>query len=101
MKHVRQGDVLLVRVDGLPAKTKTLKTNIVAYGEVTGHAHKIEVDAGDVTLVEDEEGNMFVSVKGDAHMAHEEHGPIALTEGTYKVVHQREYSPEKIRPVLD
>jgi hypothetical protein len=35
-RHVRQGDVLLVKVDSVPAKTKRLNTNIVAYGEVTG-----------------------------------------------------------------
>lgn len=100
-KHVRQGDVLLVKVGKVPAKVKRLGTNIVAYGEVTGHCHKVEVDAGDVTLVEDEEGNMFVNVKGKATMKHDEHAPIGLDEGSYKVVIQREYTPEAIRPVLD
>lgn len=101
-KHVRQGDVLLVRVDRVPAKVKRLATNIVAYGEVTGHAHKIEVDAGDVVLVEDDQGNMFVTVKGtNPRIAHDEHGAIPLAEGHYKVVKQREYSPEKIRNVAD
>jgi hypothetical protein len=99
--HVRQGDVLLMKVDGVPAKTKQLSTKIVAYGEVTGHAHRIEADAGDVVLVEDEEGNMFVRVKDSASIRHEEHGAIKLGKGDYKVVHQREYSPEAIRPVLD
>ena len=101
-KHVRQGDILLVRVDRVPGKVKRLATNIVAYGEVTGHAHKVEVDAGDVVLVEDEEGNMFVSVKGgNAQLKHDEHAPITLEQGDYKVVRQREYEPEKIRPVAD
>ncbi len=100
-KHVRQGDILLVRVESVPKKLKRLATNIVAYGEVTGHAHKVEVDAGDVILTEDEEGNMFVSVKGEASLKHDEHAPIKLESGDYKVVRQREYEPEKIRPVAD
>ncbi len=100
MEQFRQGDVLLTRIDNAPIG-KVLKTNILAYGEVTGHAHRVEVDAGEVTLVEDGEGNMFVCVKGDATVKHEEHGPIALKEGTYKVTIQREYSPEKIRNVAD
>lgn len=101
-KHIRQGDVLLVRVNDVPAIAKRLATNIVAYGEVTGHAHKIEVDAGEVVLVEDVEGNMFVSVKGDnARIVHDEHAPIGLEKGDYKVVIQREYSPEAIKPVVD
>lgn len=100
-KHVRQGDVLLERVDALPGKVKELPTNVVAYGEVTGHAHKVEVDAGDCVLVEDEEGNMFVNVKGEATLRHDEHAPIKLTRGVYRVVKQREYAPEKPRPVAD
>jgi hypothetical protein len=100
-KHMRQGDVLLVRVGSVPAKAKRLATNIVAYGEVTGHAHKVEVDAGDCVLTEDEEGNMFVSVKGKAALKHDEHAPLPLAEGHYKVVKQREYEPDKIRNVAD
>ena len=97
----RQGDVLLVRVKELPAKAKKLPTMIVAYGEVTGHAHKVEVDAGDCVLVEDEEGNMFVSVGGQATLKHDEHGAVKLDEGHYKVTIQREYAPEAPRAVAD
>jgi len=34
-------------------------------------------------------------------VVHEEHGPISLEPGTYRVWIQREYSPEAIRRVLD
>ncbi len=102
MNQARQGDVFLRRVDQLPAKVKKLNTNVIAYGEVTGHAHKVEVDAGGgVTLVEDEQGNMFVCVKGNASMVHDEHGQINLTEGVYGVTIQREYDPVKERKVQD
>ena len=98
---IRQGDVLLKRVDALPEGTKKLATMTVAYGEVTGHAHKVEVDAGDAMLVEDGQGGMFVCVKGNATLKHDEHAPIKLESGNYKVVIQREYDPVKERKVQD
>ena len=103
MKMIRQGDVLLKKVDKAPEGAKKLNTLTVAYGEVTGHAHKIEVDAGDVQLVEDGQGGMFVSVKGGskATLKHDEHAPINLEGGCYKVVIQREYDPVKERKVQD
>ncbi len=42
----------------------------------------------------------FVSMNG-ATFVHEEHGPVTLPPGDYKVVIQREYSPEAIRNVAD
>jgi hypothetical protein len=36
-----------------------------------------------------------------ATVTHEEHGPITLPRGTYRVWRQREYSPEAIRVVRD
>lgn len=103
MNQMRQGDVFFEKVDKLPAKLKKLNTNVIAYGEVTGHSHAIEVDAGDVTLVEDGEGNMYVCVKKGAKacVKHDEHGPIPLTEGNYKVTIQREFDPVKDRKVQD
>ncbi len=39
----RQGDVLIRRIQNLPKQTATPRLNgILAYGEVTGHAHKVE-----------------------------------------------------------
>jgi hypothetical protein len=34
-------------------------------------------------------------------VVHEEHRPITLTSGYYRVWRQREYSPEEIRVVRD
>ena len=45
---------------------------------------------------------LFVRVLADAvRVVHEEHQPITLPRGTYRVWGQREYSPEAIRRVLD
>lgn len=105
MKQIRQGDVLLDPVGGLPAKFKKLEGKILAHGEVTGFNHQLEmqvVDAGDVLLVESEDGKMYVQVKGgDANLVHPEHGPICVKEGVYEVIQQREYDPVKERKVQD
>lgn len=102
MKVYRQGDVLLISAK-LPkgAEKQSMQAPIVlAYGEVTGHAHKIdERDAEYWTAG----GERFIRVAlGQvANLVHEEHSTIPLPSGTYRVVQQREYSPEEIRNVAD
>ena len=77
---------------------------VLAYGEVTGHAHAIlDVDA---ELYEGLEtaaaADRFLRIgRGGATLVHEEHAPISLPEGDYVVRLQREYHPEEIRRVLD
>jgi hypothetical protein len=46
---------------------------------------------------------LFLMVEGDAPVAleHDEHDTIAIPPGNYKVIRQREYSPEAIRNVAD
>lgn len=104
--HARQGDVLLVRVDALPADAKPKARDrgrvILAYGEVTGHAHAIGdsptapraelLDAGDET---------YLRVDVVSQLVHEEHDTIELPAGVYRRVIQREYTPDAIRNVAD
>ena len=107
---VRQGDVLVRPTTKRPiASAKTILDRgrvILAYGEVTGHAHEvIGVDNADpvpaMALFEEPDGTRLLMVKRDALLHHEEHGPIALAPGGYEVIRQREYSPESIRNVAD
>lgn len=100
---VRQGDVLLIPVPSIPEAAKPGKRDkgriVLAYGEVTGHAHAI-TEPG-VKILE-HEGTRYIRVpRKGADLRHEEHGAIALAAGDYKVVIQREYSPEEIRNVAD
>jgi hypothetical protein len=102
-KQLRQGDVLLVRVDRIPATATRTEPErgkiILAHGEATGHAHTIEADKADWWKDGAEE---FVAVKTDVPVKHQEHGPLLLKAGeNYSKVQQREYSPEAIRPVYD
>jgi len=101
----RQGDVLLVRVDAeVPDNAKAVERDkgrvILAYGEVTGHAHAIlekEVSLWEV----DTEGRLLVIGEEEVALVHEEHDTIKVPKGTYKVVQQREYTPQGIVNVLD
>ena len=40
---------------------------------------------------------MFLHVRGYGRVSHEEHGPIPLPAGYYRVVRQREYVPGAVR----
>ena len=82
----RQGDLLLVKVKSIPKKAKEKKDKIILEGEVTGHAHCIEV--GVVLLNNDD---IFVKAEENTQLTHDEHGSIDLPEGNYKVIRQREY----------
>lgn len=101
---LRQGDVLLIRCSRKPHQTLVLQLAdrgrlILAYGEVTGHAHVL--DAALAELFEDRAGRLFLKAAVGASVRHEEHGAIALRPGWYEVRRQREYSPTAIRTVAD
>jgi len=95
---VRQGDLLIVKVDELPEGCVKPGHRVLAEGEATGHKH--ELDSGDVY---EKEGTLFFRVLDDQHttLKHEEHGPITFAPGVYKVIRQREYEPRGWRRVAD
>jgi hypothetical protein len=116
----RQGDVLLIRVKELPKrglKEAPLDNNriVLAYGEVTGHAHAIALPAPvagvekgkelavpkKTAVLWDAGAERFLQVLEKTSLRHEEHAPIPIEPGIYKVVRQREYDPEQNRMVAD
>ncbi len=97
----RQGDVLIRRIKSLPTQKAQIRLNgILAYGEVTGHAHKVEnLQSAEVLEVGD---GLYLRVAEEGvRIVHEEHAPITLAPGNYEVSIQREYSPAEIRNVAD
>ena len=102
-EHYRQGDVLIERVDVVPqaaVKQQVKRGRIVlAVGEATGHDHSIAADRADWWLLPG--GDQFVRVRQKTSLVHQEHGPIVLNLGIYRVRRQREYSPQAIRNVAD
>ena len=114
MEQARQGDVFLEKVQSLPAGImREIAPDdgdvVLAYGEVTGHKHRIRAfqDTGALPARLFDVGEMrFLDVTAPAMLIHEEHAPVDLEPGIYRVSKygvgtQREYSPEMIRPVLD
>jgi hypothetical protein len=102
MFQVRQGDVLLVRVDSIPKSAKVIERRklTLALGEATGHSHTVTCEAGE--LLEDAATlERWMALPTESEVVHQEHDPISLPAGKYKVVRQREYSPEEIRNVQD
>ena len=106
-KQYRHGDVFLCEVAEIPAGAKPVARDtgrvVLAYGEVTGHAHAFG-RASRVAMFRDDGsgGRRFIDVgAGGAELKHEEHTTIAVPEGRFEVVQQREYSPEAIRNVTD
>jgi hypothetical protein len=96
----RHGDVLINKIRALPKGVKRLKHLTLAEGEITGHSHQIR--QRDAAELFHRSGELFMRVtKSAATVMHEEHGPIDLPKGTYRVWRQREYTPERIIIVRD
>lgn len=95
----RHGDVLIATVQAIPEQAKKRIQPILAYGEVTGHCHRIE-HATDAEVLEYRNA-LFLRVFVPTRIVHEEHHPISLPPGTYRVWQQREYTPQAIRTIRD
>lgn len=108
-----QGDLLIERVDdaspsGAIIKALSDHATVLAEGEVTGHRHAI---FDRVTMFRDDAlargvpAELYVGhVRVDdatARIVHEEHDPIVLLKGTYRVRRQRELEPKDARIVAD
>ena len=94
----RQGDVMLVPVKKIPKGLKTVPLDngrvILAYGEVTGHAHAVIGDVEFLAADLEDLEQRFLRVEAEAQVVHDEHDTITLLPGDYRVVRQREYQPE-------
>src|SRR5215204_6387224 len=96
----RHGDVLIGAVAAIPEQALPVKHPILARGEVTGHSHRIAEP--DTARLFELDGVLYLDVVAAlATVIHEEHKPITLPQGTYRVWIQREYSPAEIRRVVD
>ncbi len=92
MDVFRQGDVLVARVERIPDGARPKADLVLARGEITGHAHRVQTDSR--AELYELDTNLFLRVLGSpAKIIHEEHGPIELAPGDYRVWRQREYDP--------
>ena len=95
----RHGDVLIQKVANLPDEKKQLKHRTLAHGELTGHSHSIREKHVQLWQAANE---LFLEIADvPATVVHQEHAPIELPPGNYRVWRQREYTPERIVVVRD
>ena len=102
MTHYRQGDILIVAVPTITGQEQEQEPNgriVLAEGEVTGHAHAIADET--VTSYVGADGALYLDAPKGAAVRHEEHATITLPPGKYRVLRQREYTPDSIRNVAD
>jgi hypothetical protein len=108
-----QGDLLIERVADIEPTGAILPSDasgatVLAEGELTGHRHaiyeRVTMFRDDALAREIPSGLYVGHVKvadGGAVLLHQEHAPIALEQGTYRVRRQRELEPKDAVLVAD
>lgn len=108
-----QGDLLIERVEDLQPTGSLSAADgdgsiVLAEGELTGHSHAV---FGRVTMFRDDSlardvpSGLYVghiNIEGStARIQHQEHAPLTLPKGSYRVRRQRELEPKDARVVAD
>lgn len=105
-----QGDIMILKIDALPKDVELVEhvpegQHLIVTHSETGHHHVMEREK--VTMFENKNNELevFLQVHRDATLdhlrPHDTHESIAFGPGTYKVIRQREYTPEGYRRVAD
>lgn len=102
----RQGDLWIIPIDNIPDAAERIECThrvILAMGEATGHHHTIALAEADVQLYSiADEVDRYLRVRSRiAPLRHEEHGPIEIPAGDYRIIRQVEYQAGEIRSVAD
>lgn len=114
-KEATHGDVIIRKLDKLPDDFESMqveKEPVLAYGEVTGHSHRLfrMAESGDIgssaphiLLKTAPSGKKYIDIKESVVCRHQEHDPRVINPGIYEVEIQRELDPftEIIRQVQD
>lgn len=106
MKLLQHGDINLELYNG-EIKGEKIKHNgffVVAEGEQTGHKHVVTVpDLNDMDVYKDSFGGLFLVLRKEGTITHEEHGTIKIAPATYRVDKEREkdWFSFSVRKVVD
>ncbi len=101
-QQYRQGDVLVNKVDEIPAGAKKVEWKgrvVLAEGEATGHAHTVTVDG--VTEYKTDDNRRFLQIEKTKRLNHQEHDTLVLKPGTYEITQQVEVWMDEVRQVMD
>lgn len=77
------GDVHVITVDQIPADAEPTNENVLEYGEVTGHAHRMQGEA--FTIYKKKDGTKFLRVVQPSDLSHEEHDTRVIQPGDYEI----------------
>jgi len=99
----RHGDILLEWIgpcEQADYEAKPKKRHVVARGEATGHAHVIEAPV--IVVATGRDGGDILALPNGGAITHEEHGPIVMLPGRYRVRRQSEWvNVQEVRYVRD
>ena len=103
-----QGDILIERVEDAATSGEIIQSArngsvVVAEGEATGHHHRLVWSVTmyrDDAIARDIPSGLYVAhvtVRSPtSRLVHEEHAPITLEKGTYRIRRQRQLEPTDV-----
>jgi len=90
----RHGDVEIIEIKELPKDLKKREEEknkqVLAWGEVTGHAHRTDVGQ----LFQTKDGELYLKTDKLTTVTHEEHKNIELQPGNYRIQIKRQFDPK-------
>lgn len=105
-KSIRQGDIYLTRIDGVPsANTKEEQSGQLAPGSTQGSRHTVQLSKT-LQVFSNPSNNSplrgpVVSSSKDFTLSHPEHADFKLPAGDYQVTYQQDWAEEELRAVRD
>jgi hypothetical protein len=108
MRLCAQGDILIEQVDAAAVPVELVHSAeggsaIIAEGEATGHHHRLFGTFNwyrDDALARDIPDELYIGhvqvLDANAQLTHEEHSPIQLEQGLYRLRRQRQLEPTDI-----
>lgn len=101
--YYQQGDVIIEPAQMPSGKASRSKKLTLAHGEHTGHSHQLVVEQPYTIEAIERGGVLYLRTSGPSVVEHEEHKPVKLPPGDYRVRRVQEYDhfAEEARNVQD
>lgn len=91
--YYRQGDILFEKIDNFEQIGQPLDTKTVARGEKTGHHHSFREQDQILLYGQPDSPELLVIESQVAQITHQEHKPIELERGIYRIHREQGYNP--------
>jgi len=87
-EYAFHGDVHLIKIRSIPDEAVKTDEKVLEYGEVTGHAHRMQGDQ--FVIFKTNDNRKFLRVIQPSDLSHEEHHTRTVTPGDYEIRRTRE-----------